>query len=1451
MTEKWRKPRFGRIGDGCVGPSRPIGAKMREARDRRWSPRADRPPHRALFDDRARALLLLLMIAIAFCGLSGLVAPRTESAFASDGYTHVFPNGKSVVVHADGRVTGTCVMTGNALLDGKFRGTVTMPDGNSYTAYCYEEYIGAPNHGMYPGPGDGTYPFEAARNPDGTYFVLIKSQDASHGAPGTLPSTYPYQRCYTKEWRLVLDVEVSFVKRSGKTSITDGNGEYALGGAAFDIYDAATETKVATIATDEGGGASCRLAPNKRYYAVETKAPTGFIVHRGRLPFTVNATGCEVVLENEPGTVTIAIRKRDAASGDTPQPGTSLKGARYEVASLSTPGWKTSATTDDRGTVTVTGIPLGKIAVTEIEAPEGYEIDPTVHTYEVRAGQLGADGTVELTPQDSYAEVPRAFDLELVKYLESGNESSGLQKPGVGVRFLIISNSTKKAVGSITTDDRGRASTVGEWFGQGSRVDGIKGALPYDAKGYTIREDPESTPAGYQPCPDWTIGTEQMANGVVLSYIIDNDFVGSRIQIAKHDAESGRTVPLAGFAFQVLDKNKHLVTQEIWHPNHSVLDTFTTDGTGCVTLPEPLEPGTYFVREIRAVRPYLTNGDDIEFHIEDESETEPITVVRIADERARGRASIVKRCAEEGCPWCNEGDGLAGASFNIIALENISSPDGTVQAVEGAVVGTVVTGDDRVGHVDDLPLGKGSARYAFVETAASPGHRLDSTPVPFTLTWKDPETRVVLAEAELENSPTRVVIDKVDATTGEALQHARFDVWPRQLEHEPIDSGTGMGSLLITKRFDGWAWGDLEVSLMRERGDGKADSDEDGRFGKHQGGRPDYTLEDFSIDDDVAAIAGISPGNYLLNVSLGDERESMTLRLSVEANGTAHAHLGSDGLRTSGHTLAPGRQRQLDAALKRLGIPTSTDEQGQIELKHLPAFENELLRLLDANEKTNGDGEKRIGDVDARQSDDGKLLTWCIQETEAPNGYVVDHTVRTFAVPTTTDDDGASRISLKNDFTKIEIEKRSSATEEPLEGAQLEVTDAAGNTIDRWTSSEEPHRIERLRPGMYTLSELAPPQTHDQAEPLTFIVKPTADVQTVTMYDEKISIGGRIDKRQEIVRPTAANARVDGDALNRAEATESEDGAYSYTIDYRNDSSTWVDEFTVEDNLIAAEKGMAELTGITTGRAQGDRDGRLNIWYRTNIEDDETDSQEANATISDGHGNPWLDDPSVIEKIGDDGRSISYDGWRLWADGVPTDTSTHLDVDELGLESGERVTGIRLEYGSVSKGFATRNQGWDEAGIKDAHDDWNPIPVEYPGEGDEGGAGAPTIVHMKALDTYAGGCALDNHARVALYRNGGGDGLEAHDDDSVHQEAGGVPIAMLLDQTGSYPIARAAASFAVVAGAVSTWIFLRKGGRRAFPQTISGMRRQRRGGSGLLGGRRPPARWRKIPRTFR
>lgn len=1033
-----------------------------------------------------------------------------------------------------------------------------------------------------------------------------------------------------------LSVTITFTKTSADASVTDGNEHYAYGNASYDIYRTSDNVKVASITTDENGHASCSLKPGIEYYALETKAPPGFELSTERIPFTATS-GEGVTLADEPGRFELVVNKRDSATGEAAQAGATLEGAEFLLTSSSTSGFTQTATTDHNGTLSFKDIPLGTVHVVETKAPRGYRLDSTVHTYTVSAEDF-ANGTILLEPNNDFMEHVIAFDIAITKFKDDNSqEGSTLETPAENVAFEIISNTTDNVVGRIVTDKDGKASTNGQWFGSGKRLEGVKGALPYDAAGYRIHEVEETVPDGYERVDDWIIDAQQIADGTTLSYIARNRVLSSRLQIVKIDAETEQTVPLAGFTFQILDKDGNPITQETWYPTHEVLDSFTTDESGAVALPQRLAAGTYTLRETAVQPPYLT-AEDVSFTIGGSSGNDaPLVTLHMADNQAKGRAEIVKRCSEDGTA-------IAGAEFDVVARENIVSPDGTTHATGGQVVGHVVTDEQGVASIDGLYLGSGTARYAFIETKAAAGHILDSTPIPFELTYQNGQTAVVKAHVEMENAPTTVEIHKTVLGTEEVLAGAVFELW--NVEDE--------------------------INVRNVVGGAKRDSSE--------------------ADNETA-------GELDDDITLKDDSEVQTF---------------------------------------------TTDQEGLIRIQHLAAG------------------------------------TYRMREIQAPAGFVTDPKIITFTVA----EDGRIEgkdvyvVEAKNDTTKIDISKRDITTEDEVPGAELTLIDSKGKVVDQWVSGEEPHRIERLAAGEYTLRETLTPRGHDVAEDITFTVMETGTVQSVAMYDEPISIEGQLDKRQQIADPVAPNTEENGDGENRADVTISEDGSFEYYLDFRSTSNTWTDEFTVEDQLTGVEDGLADLDGIVTPVSVGDYDGKMNVWFKTDRTPiDEMNPADANATLDDGHENPWLTHESTQETLGSDGRVIDYRGWRLWQESVPTDTATPLKVSDLGLSETEHIVAVRFEYGRVDPGFTTRESGWDRDDLKHEHDD-----VTDAG-GDDSDALTSAIIRMRVTDAYREGAVLENAARVDLYRNGGGDGLEDHDEDRVIQSP--KVTALPLPQTGT------------------------------------------------------------------
>ena len=125
--------------------------------------------------------------------------------------------------------------------------------------------------------------------------------------------------------------------------------------------------------------------------------------------------------------------------------------------------------------------------------------------------------------------------------------------------------------------------------------------------------------------------------------------------------------------------------------------------------------------------------------------------------------------------------------------------------------------------------------------------------------------------------------------------------------------------------------------------------------------------------------------------------------------------------------------------------------------------------------------------------------TYTLTETMAPTeqGYVRAESVA-FEVGPTGD---IQRVEMKDDFTKVEISKVDMTDGRELPGAKLKITDAGGNTIAEWETSGQPHRIEHLKPGDYTLTETAAPAGYLLSEEVHFTVQETGKIQKVTMYD--------------------------------------------------------------------------------------------------------------------------------------------------------------------------------------------------------------------------------------------------------------------------------------------------------------------------------------------------------------
>lgn len=92
---------------------------------------------------------------------------------------------------------------------------------------------------------------------------------------------------------------------------------------------------------------------------------------------------------------------------------------------------------------------------------------------------------------------------------------------------------------------------------------------------------------------------------------------------------------------------------------------------------------------------------------------------------------------------------------------------------------------------------------------------------------------------------------------------------------------------------------------------------------------------------------------------------------------------------------------------------------------------------------------------------------------------------------------------MKDDVTKVQISKTDMTDGCPeVEGAKLYILDENDKVMDSWVSGKEPHYIEMLPIGTYSLLEESAPLGYIISERVPFEVKDTGEIQTVQMVDD-------------------------------------------------------------------------------------------------------------------------------------------------------------------------------------------------------------------------------------------------------------------------------------------------------------------------------------------------------------
>lgn len=124
--------------------------------------------------------------------------------------------------------------------------------------------------------------------------------------------------------------------------------------------------------------------------------------------------------------------------------------------------------------------------------------------------------------------------------------------------------------------------------------------------------------------------------------------------------------------------------------------------------------------------------------------------------------------------------------------------------------------------------------------------------------------------------------------------------------------------------------------------------------------------------------------------------------------------------------------------------------------------------------------------------------TYTMTEAKPADGYVTAESIE-FTIENTAE---IQKHEMKDDVTKVQISKTDITGDQEIPGAKLTILDENDQVVESWTSTEEPHYVEKLPIGRYTLREEQAPKGFILTADVSFEVKDTGEIQTVVMKDD-------------------------------------------------------------------------------------------------------------------------------------------------------------------------------------------------------------------------------------------------------------------------------------------------------------------------------------------------------------
>ena len=911
-----------------------------------------------------------------------------------------------------------------------------------------------------------------------------------------------------------------------------------LSGATFEVVGPDGDT-IGIYTTPESGSIAIPLTEVGNYTIYERVPPEYHLLDEEPVKQVTVKYGetAEVDFENEPYG-DLRIEKIDGATG------ASLAGAKVQIKHIES-GATYTGITGTGGSYTFTKLKPGAYEIRELSAPEGWQRDPQTYTTTVVAGdcvtytlknealpglkiikydrlshetmpgvtfRIWRDGELLGDYEtDALGEIlltdcrPGTYRVQEVDTGDSGHlvDSTPQEielKAGDSIKELYFFNDQKPGIWLVKVDSADPSKVIPNARFRIEAVDGNFGPAEFttDQNGEI---DLSELPTGAYvvtelECPGYIIDEAQriiqMEANQTARFVFTNS-VKPSLHLIKLSADGSR---LAGVTFRIAkieDGSRYLDR--------------TTDENGEILI-SGLEPGVYSVKELDTTSDHII--DPVERHVElFPGKTSTI----ILENDIRPNLTVVKRDADTGAP-------VAGAVF-------------TVKAADGHSVDEIKTGADGTATLENLLPGV----YEVTEKSVPAPYLLDAPSQLVTLYPNRNHT------VYFENHKKPILtIQKVDSITGNPIKGAKFQIWYASNSTdtgELNDLGTyftdASGQIVLEGLRDGW----YRVTELEPAPGFTIKEPATQEVYIEGGGNKSLTFENVPLNAIV-----VHKTDSVTGEALGGA--TFQLRYLGGTSGTGGTMIGQKVTGSNGMAiwtgLKPGSYivEEVDPADGYSIIQSSetvyladNGEQSVITVRFENMPDGNLLirkvcatnpseTLPDAEFKiTYADGTL-IGDSNGifKTDENGEILISGLQpgksvvvtETQAPPGYLIDTQAQTVQIK----EGRTVSLNFKNQPKgELIIQKRDSATGQPLAGAQFRVTTAAGcevgldgvigdSTLTQngifTTDSSGEIRITNLAPGAYVLTEIKAPHGYVMDAPSTnVVIGEGGDTQTVVI----------------------------------------------------------------------------------------------------------------------------------------------------------------------------------------------------------------------------------------------------------------------------------------------------------------------------------------------------------------